>query len=255
MDAIRAIVGVQLRIIRRDPWFLVIMFGMPLVIMPLFVDTIGLSLQAEGYGDASGAEQVVPGQVVMFGFMLAGSVGFSVYREHGWNTWDRLRASAAPAPSLLAGFAIPWILIHLLYQVTLLVTGALLVGLRLKGSIIAEFLVLLSYSCCLIAFVLLLTAVFRTINQVNAIVNLGAMVFGGLGGAFVPVDGLPKIAQYLSPFTPSFWAMEGHRAVFLEDGGIADVLPSVGVLLGATVVLAGLAVTRFRVDETKEFFG
>ncbi len=255
MDAVRAIVGVQLRIIRRDPWFLLIMFGMPLVIMPLFVDTIGLSLQAEGFSDASGAEQVVPGQVVMFGFMLAGSVGFSVYREHGWNTWDRLRASAAPAPSLLAGFAIPWIGIHLLYQVVLLVAGSLLVGLRLEGSVLAELLVLFAYSCCLIAFVLLLTATFRTINQVNAIVNLGAMVFGGLGGAFVPVDSLPRAAQYLSPFTPSFWAMEGHRDVFLEDGGIVDVLPEVGVLMGAAVVLGALTVVRFRVDETKEFFG
>ncbi len=254
MDATRAIIGVQLRMIARDPWFLVIMFGMPLVVMPLFVRTMQLSLQAEGYLDASGAEQVVPGLVVLFGFMVSGSVAFSVFREHGWNTWDRLRASAAPPPALLAGFGAPWVLIHLLYQVVLTVVGGLFVGLRLRGSLIGEFLVLLSYSLSLIAFVLLLTATFRTINQVNAIVNLGAMVFGGLGGALVPVEQLPGWAQAIAPFTLSFWAMEGHRAVYLEPGGLADVALPVGVLLGAAVVLGGLAVRKFRVDEAKEFF-
>lgn len=254
MDAARAIIGVQLRIIRRDPWFLVIMFGMPLVVMPLFVKTMKLSLQAEGFADATGAEQVVPGQVVLFGFMVSGSVAFSVFREHGWNTWDRLRASAAPPSALLAGFGAPWVVIHVVYQVVLMMVGGLVVGLRLKGSVLGEFLVLVSFSICLITFVLFLTATFRTINQVNAIVNLGAMLFGGLGGALVPVEQLPGWAQVVAPLTPSYWAMQGHRAVFLETGGIADVMKPVGVLLGASVVLGLLAVKKFRVDEAKEFF-
>ncbi len=230
------------------------MFGMPLVVMPLFVKTMKLSLQAEGYADATGAEQVVPGQVVLFGFMVSGSVAFSVFREHGWKTWDRLRASAAPPAALLAGFAIPWVVIHVFYQVVLMLVGGLFVGLRLKGSLIGEVLILVAYSTCLIALVLLLTATFRTINQVNAIVNLGAMLFGGLGGALVPVEQLPGWAQVVSPFTPSYWAMEGHRAVFLEPGGLADIAKPFGVLVGATVVLVLLGIRKFRADEAKEFF-
>ncbi len=254
MDAARALIGVQLRIIRRDPWFLVIMFGMPLVVMPLFVKTMKLSLQAEGFADATGAEQVVPGQVVLFGFMVSGSVAFSVFREHGWNTWDRLRASAASPAALLAGFGVPWVLIHVFYQVVLMVVGGMFVGLRLRGSVIAEFLVIVAYSVCLIALVLLFTATFRTINQVQAVVNLGAMLFGGLGGALVPLEQLPGWARAVAPITPSYWAMEGHRAVFLEPGGLADVAKPVGILFGAALVLAAVAVKKFRVDETKEFF-
>ena len=99
MNAVVAVMKQQLRIIRRDPWFLFIMFFMPLVVMPLFKRTMGLSLQASGYDAASGAEQVVPGQVVMFGFFVGGSAGFCLFREHGWQTWDRLRASAASSPA------------------------------------------------------------------------------------------------------------------------------------------------------------
>lgn len=255
MIAAMAVARTQLRILRRDPWFLVIMFGMPLVVMPLFTRTMGFALQAAGFAEATGAELVVPGQTVLFGFFVGGSVAFSVFREHGWKTWDRLRASAASSGALLAGYAVPWIIVHVLYSVTLLVAGSLFIGLRLNGgSALAEALVLVAYAACVVAIVLLATASFRTINQVNGLVNVGAMVLGGLGGALVPLELLPGWARAIAPATPGYWAMQGHRAVFLERGGVADVAPPVAVLLGAAAVLFAIAASRFRVDETKEFF-
>lgn len=216
---------------------------------------MGVSLQSSGFVGATGAEQVVPGQLVMFGFFVAGAVGFMLFREHGWKTWDRLRASAATPTSLLAGFAVPWIVIHLCYQISLYVAGALLLGLRPgPGTWPALFLVMLGYAACVIAFILVVASSFRTIAQVSALQNVGAILFGGLGGALVPLDQLPAWARFIAPATPSYWAMRGHNAVLLEAGGIVEVLPSVGVLLGASVVLGFLAIRRFRVDETKEFF-
>ncbi len=255
MSAALAVTKLQIRIVRNDPWFLVIMFGMPLVVMPLFKRTMSLSLIDSGFDGATGAEQVVPGQVILFGFFVAGSVGFSLYREHGWKTWDRLRASAASSRSLLAGFGIPWILLHLVWQVALFVAGGVALGLRFNGgSPLAALLVMFAYSCCVITLILLLAATLRTVNQMSAAQNVGAMVLGGLGGALVPLEQLPGFAQTIAPATPAYWAMEGHRSVFLEQGGLVDVALPVGVLLGASVVIGLLAANRFRADETKEFF-
>lgn len=255
MTAALAVAKLQLRIIKNDPSFLIIMFVMPLVVMPLFKRTMGLSLMASGFEGANGAEQVVPGQVVLFGFFVAGSVGFSLYREHGWKTWDRLRASAAPSWALLLGFALPWFVIHLAYQILLFVVGALALGLRLNGgSPIAAILVMAAYATCLISLLLLLSATFRTVNQLNAFQNVGAMSMGGLGGALVPLEQLPDFAQRIAPITPTYWAMDGHRTVFLEAGGISDVAVPVVVLLAASAVLGLAAMARFRADETKEFF-
>ncbi len=255
MTALLALTKVQLRIIRNDPWFLVIMFGMPLVVMPLFTKTMGLSLQASGFEGATGAEQVVPGQVVLFGFFVGGSVGFTVYREHGWRTWDRLRASAAPSVALLGGFGLPWIVIHVIWQSALFAAGALALGLNFNGgSPIALLLIITGYSMCVIALILLATATFRTVNQLSAFQNVGAMVFGGLGGALVPLEQLPGWARAVAPITPAYWAMRGHQDVFLRGGGVADVLPEFGVLAGSALVISALTVSRFRVDETKEFF-
>ena len=255
MTAIVAVVRQQLRIIRRDPWFLFIMFAMPLVVMPLFKRTMGLSLQASGYAGASGAEQVVPGQIVMFGFFVGGSAGFCLFREHGWRTWDRLRASSASSRSLLIGFMIPWVLILTVFQIALLTVGGLSLGLRLNGgSPLAELAVILGYSLCVVALIMLVCSTLRTVNQVNAFQNVGAMAFAGLGGALVPLSQLPGWAQAVGPFTPAYWAMRGHRAVFLEAGGLGDVLLPVIVLIVSAALMMVLATVRFRVDETKQFF-
>ncbi|MCP5026309.1 MAG: ABC transporter permease [Actinomycetia bacterium] len=255
MRAVLTLTRREFLLMRRDPAFIIIFFAMPLVVMPLFERTMGLSLQASGFSEASGAEQVVPGQVVLFGFFIGSSVAFAVFREHGWKTWDRLRASAVSPRAVLAGFALPWVVLHVVYQLALMVAGGLFLGLRLNGgSAVAVVAVTVAYAVCVIALVLLITATFRTANQVNGITNLLAMVLSGLGGALVPRDQLPGWAQAVAPATPQYWAMEGHRQVFLESGGLADVIVPVVVLLGAGLVLGLLAAVRFRADETKEFF-
>ncbi len=255
MSGTAAVSRLQLRLLMRDPVFLIVMFGMPLAIMPLMRETMGLALGASGYAGADGAEQVVPGQMILFGFFVAGSTAFSLFREHGWRTWDRLRASPASPRSLLAGFAIPWTGIHTLFQITLLASGAVFFGLRLDGgSPVALLLLVVSFAFCVVSIVLLGAATFRTVNQVQALVNIGAMVMGGIGGALVPIELLPGWAQGLAPFTPHYWAMEGHLSLFLESGGLGDIWPSLVVLTTIGVVASALATIRFRADETKEFF-
>lgn len=255
MTAAVAVTKVQLRILRNDPWFLVIMFGMPLVVMPLLKDTIGLSLVSSGFEGATGAELVVPGQAVLFGFFVGGSAGFCVFREHGWKTWDRLRASQAPPAALLAGIALPWVVILTAYQAMLFVVGALVLDLRFNGgSPFAALLVMIGYSILVTSFIMWASSSFRTVHQLNAVQNVGAMAFGGLGGALVPLEQLPGWAETIAPATPAYWAMDGFRAVLLESGGVGDVLVPLAVMVGAGLVFTALAVRRFRADETKEFF-
>jgi ABC-2 type transport system permease protein len=87
-----------------------------------------------------------------------------------------------------------------MYQVVLLAVGSLLFGPRLNsGSIVALGLMLFAFSLCAVSIVLVAGATFRTVNQVPALVNVGAMVFGGIGGALVPLEQLPGWAQAIAP--------------------------------------------------------
>jgi ABC-2 type transport system permease protein len=246
-----AIVRHDLRILKRDPAFLIIMIAMPLVMMLFLKNTFRLALRATGYPNATGAEQVVPGGIVMFSTFLMGNLAFSVFREHGYGTWERLRASPASTPELLAGKAVVPLMTLAVQSIVLFVFGVTVFGMKVPGSMLGILFVAIAHWLCLTAVGLFLLAICRSIQQVNAAANVGAMVLAGLGGAFTPLSGLPSWARHIAPATPHYWAMRGFRAMILDGKGVSAVFPSIAVLLTITIALTIFTRFRFKADERK----
>ncbi len=247
----------DLRILRSDPAFLLIMTVMPLIVMAFIKPAFGsTAVPFGGTGAAStgnGAEHAVPGVTVMFSFFLVGNVGFGVFREHGWNTWERLRASRAAPVEVMAGKVVVPLLTLALQLTVLIGLGGLLFDLHVRGSLLAMATVATALAICLVCMGLFLLAVTRTIMQLNAISNLGTMLFAGLGGALAPISVLPGWARAISPATPSYWAMRGFRDV-IEGGGLTHAALPVAVLLLFATGFATLAALRFRFDDVKVSF-
>jgi ABC-2 type transport system permease protein len=246
-----AVVRQDLRILRSDPAFLVIMTVMPLVVMAFIKPAFRASLLVTGAQGANGAEQAVPGTSVMFSFFLVGNLGFGVFREHGWNTWERLRASEATPTEIMAGKVVVPLLSLLLQLTVLFGVGGLLFGLHVRGSLLGLVLVAVALAMCLVCMGALLLAVCRTVMQLNAATNLGTMVYAGLGGAITPLSVLPHWARSIAPATPSYWAMRGFRSVILTGQGVSSVGLPIAVLGGFGLGFAVLAGLRFRAEETK----
>ena len=76
------------------------------------------------------------------------------------------------------------------------------------------------------------TALSRTAQQANAFAFTGMVLFGAIGGAFVPFNVLPGWAQAIAPVTPTYWAMRGMRSVVLDGQGLGGVLAPTAMLLG-----------------------
>jgi len=246
-----AVMRQDLRILRSDPVFLLIMIGMPLLVMAFIKPAFRAALVESGVPDANGAEQVVPGTATMFAFFLMGNLGFAVFREHGWNTWERLRASRATPVEIMAGKTVTPLVSLGLQLSVLFGIGGLAFGLDVRGSYVALVLVAATLAICLVSLGFLLLAICRTVMQLNAVTNLGTMLLAGLGGAIAPITALPDWARIIAPATPSYWAMRGFRSVILEAGGVDAVVLPVVVLLAFTVGFAAIAGARFRVEETK----
>jgi ABC-2 type transport system permease protein len=244
-----AVARQDLRILRSDPMFLVVMTGMPLIIMAFLKPAFG---SANGIGPG-GASQAVPGVTVMFAMFLVGNVGFAVFREHGWNTWERLRASRATPAEIMAGkVVVP--LFTLAIQLTVLIgLGGVLFGLRVQGSMAAMAAVAAALAVCLVCLGLVLLTFARSVMQLNAVSNLGAMLFAGLGGSLAPTAALPGWARAVAPVTPSYWAMRGFRST-IAGGGFVDVLLPLSVLAVFSMGFAAVAAVRFRVDDEKVSF-
>lgn len=248
-----ALVRHELRAIFDDPGSLVFLLVMPLIMMGLMKPLFGLSLQAEGYSSANGAEQAVPGMAAMFATFTGSFAGFTFFREHGWRTWDRLRASQATTADIMVGKLVPTLVVSMVQLASLFLLGALLLDLAVTGSVVGLGMVALAFAASMLSFGMAITALSRTSLQLNTFVNLFGIVFAGVGGALVPVTVLPDWVQGAAQFVPTYWAMDGFLRVILEGRGALDVAGHTAILLLFTLVFTVVAVVRFRFEETKVY--
>jgi ABC-2 type transport system permease protein len=249
-----AVVRHEVRIFRRDPVFFAIFTTMPLIVMAFIIPAFRYLPSGLHSGGLSGAQQAVPGMAVMFSLFLVGNVGFSFFREYGWKTWDRVRASCAtPAEVMVGKVAVP-LLQSAIQLAVLFALGGVLFDLHVKGSKVALAVLAASFSVSLVCLGLALLAICKTILQLNAIANLGAIVLAGIGGAIVPTTTLPGWAKSAAPFTPGYWAMRGFRNVILDGAGFAGVATSIGILMAFSAAFVVIAAWRFHFNDNKTSF-
>jgi ABC-2 type transport system permease protein len=238
-------------LLMADPAPIVLITLMPIVIMTFLQGTGRAVLRGAGFPDASGAELVVPGMTVMFAFFGVGYIGTAFFSEHGWGTWDRLRASRATTMEIVLGKILPSAALMLGQLVLLFAVGIAVFGMRVNGSLLGIGVMMLACVALLVAFSMLLTAVLKTANQLMAVVNLAAMVLAGIGGALAPVDVLPGWAQAIAPASPAYWMLKGFRAVILERGGVDATIVPAAATLAFAAGMAAIAVWRFSVTDEK----
>ncbi len=251
MRGLRRIVTIfrqDLRVARTDFIPVMLLIVMPVLLMPFLKPAAAVALRVEGFPGATGAEHVVPGMAVTFGFFLVGNVSIRFYREHAWKTWERLRSSSAGAGEILIGKMVTPLLEATAQFGFLFGLGGILLGLHVKGSWLALCAVGLVFGLYLVTTGLALTALCRTFMQANAVVNIGALLLAGFAGALVPYSLLPHWAQDISPVIPSYWAMQGYKhAIFGEGSTVGPIL-----ILFSFSVLSGLvALARFRFSDAK----
>lgn len=249
---ILAIARHDLRILRRDPVFIIIFTIMPLGFMAFTKGAFGAAMGVRYPNHAlNGAEQVVPGAAVLFSAFLVGNLGFAVFREHAWSTWERLRASHLETWELMLGKSIAPILTLALQLTVMLGLGAVLFDLHIRGSVPAFLAVAAMLAVMEVALGFMLLAVCRSILQLNAATNLGAMLLGGIGGAVTPFYLLPAWAQHIAPATPTYWAMRGFNRVIIGGGGFSSVALPIAALAAFSAGFTIIAALRFGVEEAK----
>jgi ABC-2 type transport system permease protein len=62
----------------------------------------------------------------------------------------------------------------------------------------------------------------------------------------MPLDLFPESMRRLAHLTPHAWAVEGFAELVRHEATVVDILPQLGVLLGAATVILSLAAWRLR---------
>ncbi|MFT4035933.1 MAG: ABC transporter permease [Patulibacter sp.] len=251
MSPILAVLRVELRLLRHDPLPAALLVGMPIVLMVMLSRAMDLAIADEGYLGVTGSAQTVPGMACVFAFFATAIASFSVFREHGWRTWPRLRATGLSGRTLLIAKLILPAAMLVAQHLLLFGFGVLFLHFDNAGPWGAIALIAASLSVVVLTAGIAATAVLSTVQQVNAVVNLGAMVFGGLGGGFVPVNALPHWMGDIAFISPVYWAMKAYRAVILDGEGYGVIAVPCLVLLGYAAIFALIAARWLRIDAPK----
>jgi ABC-2 type transport system permease protein len=246
-----AIASAGIRLLLSDPAPMVVTIITPLVLSAFLLPASRAQLHESGYAGANGAEQLVPGMAVLFAFLNTALVGTLFFREHAWGTWDRLRASGASTLDIVFGKVTPLYVVNLAQMAVLFVAGRFLFGYRPNGSMLALAIAVATFVAVLVAFGVMLVAVFRTMDQALVVGNVGGMLMAGLGGALTPASALPGWAQAVAHASPAYWALQAMSDISLRNAGVGRVLTPLLALVGFGALFAGVAAVRFRASDAK----
>lgn len=253
LRGVRLIAALETRLLLSHPVPVTILLIMPIILI-LFLENGLLPPPVAGGIAGTGANQAVPGIATMFAFFLVGYTGLAFYREHGWRTWERLRLSPIATVPLIVGKALPYLAIGVIQVWVLIGIGWIFLGMTVRGSpgTIAALVLLLSMSA--VSLGLMLAALAHSAQQLLALSNLGAVLLGGIGGAFAPVVTYPSWAQTLARATPQYWAIDGFQQAMVAGSSLRDLALNLCVLIGFSALFVGLAAFRFDRTEAKESF-
>jgi ABC-2 type transport system permease protein len=233
-----ALVRHNLALLAAEPGPILSRIGMPLVLVtvlrPLYDAALGRGATVHA----------VTGMLVFFSLLGLSLVGNGVLVERTWHTLDRLRATPARPAEILVGKAIPYGLVLLAQQASLLGYGVVVLDLSVPRW---DLLILatLGWATTLLTVGAALATLVSGHSAMGAVTDIGGLVLTVMGGAMVPLALLPSWAQAIAPASPGYWALGTLRAAI--DGDASSTLRGTAVLLAVAVVfgaLAGWRITR-----------
>ena len=188
------------------------------------------------------------GQLITWVFipLFAISALFAYERQQG--TLRRLLTTPSSKATFLLGTITGQVAMALV-QMSLLVGFAILVmKLNWGREPLALFVILLTSALAAAAFGTTMGTFIKTEGQASGLSVMFGMVFALMGGCWYPLELFPPTIQNAVKILPTTWAMQGMLDLVLRGGGLMDILPEAGVLLGFATLFFSVGVMRFRYE-------
>jgi ABC-2 type transport system permease protein len=153
----------------------------------------------------------------------------SVAREREQGTFDQLLVTPFRSYEIMAGKALPSMLVGIIQATGVLLVGQLWFRIPFAGSYLTLYIGLLMFLMAAVGIGLLLSAASATMQQAMLYSMLLIMPFALLSGLTTPLSNMPGWLQYLTAINPLRYAIDITRRVYLEGAGLAllgaDLLP------------------------------
>jgi ABC-2 type transport system permease protein len=188
------------------------------------------------------------GQLITWVFIpLFGiSALFAYERQQG--TLRRILTTPTSKATYLLGTIAGQVFMALVQMSLLVLFGILVMGLGWGRDLLALFVILLCAALAAGAIGTAMGTFVKTEGQAGGLSIMAGMVMALLGGCWYPLELFPAVVQNIVKILPTTWAMQGLLDLVLRNGGLVEILPEAGVLLGFAAVFFGVGVMRFRYE-------
>jgi len=188
------------------------------------------------------------GQMITWVFIPLFGISVLFASERQGGTLRRLLTTPSRKATFLLGTISGQVMMALIQMFLLVGFGILVMKLNWGREPLALFILLISSALAAAAFGTTLGTFIKTAGQASGLSIMFGMLFAMLGGCMYPLELFPPAIQSAVRIFPTTWAMEGMLDLGLRGGGLMDILPEVGVLLGFAVIFFSLGVIRFRYE-------
>ena len=182
---------------------------------------------------------------MMFLFFATQYGALALLGDRRVGTLSRLLAAPVSQASIVLGGAIASFVMGLVSMTTLMVATTVLRG-AYWGPPLPVALLIVGAAFAAMGFSLLISTLARTDEQAGGLNAIVALSFAAIGGVFIPLSQAPEIMSRIAQITPHAWFLHAIDTLAVPTAGLAEVLPSILVLLAMGALTAGIGLGRAR---------
>ncbi len=181
-----------------------------------------------------------PAMALLF-LMYAVTLGArTLLSERREGTLARMLAAPVSSAQVLAG-KIGGIFLGGFIQLAALILLTTLLWQLNWGNPLSVLLLVVAAALAATGWGLLIASLAANAGQITSLGMAMTLLFGILGGSFVPLSDAWPMLDWLSRITPNRWAMDGFMALAAGEGGPSFLVPVAALLVMAVVLFAAAA--------------
>ena len=193
------------------------------------------------------AINVVPGLIgVILTMTMVLFTAMAIVRERERGNLELLITTPVSSSELMVGKVLPYIVVGLVQTSVVLLLGAGLFQVPIRGGVIDIYLAAGLLIVANLTLGLLISTWASTQFQSMQMAFFLFLPSILLSGFMFPFDGMPTLAQWIAELLPLTHFMRLIRGVMLRGAQLPEMWPDVLALLAFTGVMMGLAILRFR---------
>jgi ABC-2 type transport system permease protein len=172
----------------------------------------------------------------------------SVAREREEGTFDQLLVTPFRPVEIMAGKAIPSMLVGITQSTLILLVAQLWFRIPFAGSFVTLYAAIALFVLAAVGIGLLVSSVVANMQQGMLFSFVILMPFTLLSGLTTPVENMPKILQYFTLVNPLRYAIDIIHRIYLEGVGLGTLFPELWPLavIGAVTLTAASWMFRNR---------